>query len=139
MNDASDSQKKSKIGLGICLAIAFSILLSYAVGGGFALSARDNPGANGFPGGVIPQQVFLAVVVGGPIGTFVRWIMSRRPAWMGALITVCSIAFLFGFYPGSKVVPRQPLLFPLTFIAVIFSVAYVPLPKIKARQSKHGP
>jgi hypothetical protein len=139
MNDASDIRKKFKIGLGICVATAVSIFFSSAVGGGFALAERDDPGGGGFPGGVIAKDVFLAIIIGAPIGAFVRWIMSRRPAWMGVLITVCSIAFLYGFYPGSKVVPRQSWYFPLAFIVVIFSVAYVPLPKIKVRQSKHVP
>jgi hypothetical protein len=133
MNEARSTWQIVKIGLSICLGAAFSLGVSYLIGVASAQVLHDDLGAGkSSPGEAIYIQVFMGIVFGLAVGAFVRWLASPRPAWMGAIITVCSIVFLFGFYPGSKVVPRPSFWFPLVFIVVIFAVAFVRIHKAKA-------
>lgn len=133
MSEARKIWKMTKIGLLIFLGAVFTLGASYAMGVASAQSLHNDPTAKtSSPGEAIYFQVFLGVVFGLAVGAFVRWLASPRPAWMGAIITVCSIVFLYGYYPGSNVVPRPSFWFPLVFIVVIFAVAYVRLRNAKA-------
>jgi hypothetical protein len=133
MNEARSTWQVVKIGLTICAAMAFFLGVSYGWGLASAQVLHDDLGAGKTsPGEAIYVQVFMGILFGLAVGAFVRWLASPRPAWMGAVITVCSIVFLCGYYPGSSVVPRPSFWFPLVFIVVIFAVAYVRIRKAKA-------
>jgi hypothetical protein len=125
MNEGRSTWQVVKIGLSICAAMAFFLGVSYTMGIAFAQSLHDDVVASkSSPGDAISMQVGLGLLFGAIVGAVVRSVASPRPAWMGAIITVCSIVFLCGYYPGSNVAPRPSLLLPLVSIVVVFAVAF---------------
>jgi uncharacterized membrane protein YkvI len=121
MNEARSTWQIVKFGLILCTVMAFCLTVSYAMGIAFAERLHDDVVAGKSSPG---DAVGLGVLFGAIVGAFVRSAASLRPAWMGAIITVCSIVFLCGYYPGSNVAPRPSLLLPLVSIVVVFAVAF---------------
>jgi hypothetical protein len=139
MNDARETSEVSISGFSIFKRAAFSLGLSYFLGYTVAQNFHGDPVVSNGSGEAVFVQLFMGVIFGLATGVFVRKIARPRPAWMGYLITVCSIVFLYAYYLGSKVVPRPPFWFPLALIVATIAIAYVRIPKIKPRRSTHGP
>ena len=133
MNEARSTWQIVKFGLIFCLCMAFFMGVSYAMGIAFAEGLHDDAVASkSSPGEAIYMQVGMGVLFGAIVGAVVRSAASLRPAWMGGIITVCSIVFLCGYYPGSNVVPRPSFLLPLVTIVMVLAVAFFRRRKAKA-------
>jgi hypothetical protein len=129
MNEARSTWQIVKLGLIFCAVMAFSLTVSYMMGSGFAEGLHDDVVAGKSSAG---DAIGVGALFGAIVGASVRSVARLRPAWMGAVITVCSIVFLWAYCSGSNVVTRQSLLLPVVSIVVIFAVAYVRKRKAKA-------